>query len=166
VGVSTTATNVAAIFELGILAEVLGHALAFAVNAAVLLFTYWLLTTGPNAARELLPGAVAGGVGLMILQIAGNWLMERHIKGASDTYGTFAVVIALLSWFFLVSRIVLLSAELNSVLARRLSPRSIVHEAGLTDADRRAAELDAHRVQRDDRLDVEVEPAPPASATT
>ena len=47
--------------------------------------------------------------------------MRRFIAGASDTYGTFAVVIALLSWFHLVSRLVLLSAELNVVLAHGLA---------------------------------------------
>ncbi len=78
--------------------------------------------------------------------------MTRYIAGASDTYGTFAVVIALLSWFFLVSRVVLLGAELNSVLHHRLTPRSLVGSTPVTDGDRRAVLFDARRVQRDRRI--------------
>ena len=78
--------------------------------------------------------------------------MHRYIAGASDTYGTFAVVIALLSWFFLVSRVVLLGAELNAVLHHQLTPRSLVGSAPVTDGDRRAVLYDARRVQRDRRI--------------
>ena len=67
--------------------------------------------------RELLPGALIASVALVLLQQIGSYVVRRFIKGASDTYGAFAVVIALLSWFHLVSRIVLLSAQANSVLA-------------------------------------------------
>ena len=59
-----------------------------------------------------------------MLQQLGSFVVRRFIAGASDTYGTFAVVIALLSWFHLVSRVVLMSAELNAVLAARLCPRA------------------------------------------
>ena len=64
--------------------------------------------------------------------------MRRYIAGASDTYGTFAVVIALLSWFYLVSRVVLMSAQANHVLADGLSPRRLRADGPPTEADRRA----------------------------
>ena len=79
---------------------------------------------------------------------------RRFLAGASDTYGTFAVVIALLSWFFLLGRVLLLSAELNAVPARHLAPRSLTKDGPLTDADRRAVLFDAQRVQRDRRIGV------------
>ena len=68
---------------------------------------------GPAACRcaSCCPGVVVGAVGLVVLQQLGSFVVRRYIAGASDTYGTFAIVIALLSWFFLVSRVVLLSAQ-------------------------------------------------------
>ena len=65
-------------------------------------------------------------------------------------------MIALLSWFFLVSRVVLLGAELDAVLVHRLSPRSLVGRAEVTEGDLRAVHYDARRVQRDRRIGVAV----------
>ncbi len=47
-------------------------------------------------------------------------------------------MIALLSWFHLVSRVILMSAQLNEVLADDLTPRRLLEKASPTDADRRA----------------------------
>ena len=89
---------------------------------------------------------------LVVLQQLGSFVVRRYIAGASDTYGTFAIVIALLSWFFLVSRVILMSAEANQVLADGLSPRRLLGDGPPTDADRRATLLDVHRIQRDRTL--------------
>ena len=63
--------------------------------------------------------------------------------GASDVAGTFATVIALLSWFHLVSRVILMSAQLNEVLADDLTPRRLL-ETCLADR-RRSPGHDARR---------------------
>ena len=102
--------------------------------------------------RELLPGVVVGAVLLVVLQQLGSFVVRRYIAGAGDTYGTFAIVIALLSWFFLVSRVVLMSAQANHVLADGLSPRRLRADGPPTEADRRATLLDVHRIQRDATL--------------
>ena len=102
--------------------------------------------------RDLLPGVVVGAVLLVALQQVGSYVVRRYIAGASDTYGTFAIVIALLSWFFLVSRVVLMSAQANHVLADGLSPRRLRADGPVTAADRRATLLDVQRVQRDARI--------------
>jgi uncharacterized BrkB/YihY/UPF0761 family membrane protein len=122
----------------------------------MLLVTFRLFISGRNPFRELLPGALVAGAGIVMLQAVGTLIVNRYIKGASDTYGTFAVVIALLSWFFLVSRVVLLGAELNAVLRHQVWPRSLVTSTEPTDGDRRAVHLDARRVQRDQRIGVAV----------
>ena len=64
------------------------------------------------------------------------------------------MVIALLSWFHLVSRAILMSAQLNEVLADDLWPRRLLVTSPPTDADRRATMLDVQRIQRDPRLAV------------
>lgn len=155
VGLSTAASNVTSIFDSGAVVKVLGLLVTFVVDGAILLFAFWLLTTGRNSVRELVPGTIFGAVALVVLQLLGNWVVQRYIKGASDTYGTFAIVIALLSWFFLLSRVVLYGAELNAVLAHGVSPRTMVPDDGTppTEGDRRAAALDAQRVRHDERLE-------------
>ena len=75
------------------------------------------------------------------------------VTDASDTYGTFALVIGLLSWFWLGSHLLLLSAEVN-VVAHRLWPRSLRGE--LVAADRLALRNTAEAVRRDERQEIGV----------
>jgi YihY family inner membrane protein len=158
VGISASSLALASsqIAGLGPLAGVAGIAVSLLVNSAILLAAFWLFITGRPRLRDLIPGALVAAAAIVVLQTLGTFIVRRYIAGASDTYGTFAVVIALLSWFFLVSRVVLLGAELDAVLLNRLWPRSLVDTTPITDADRRAVLLDARRVQRDRRIGVAV----------
>jgi membrane protein len=149
---STFLSNLASIVGGGWLAGALGLLATFAVNALLMAMMMTVLPGQRRPVRELLPGIVVGAVGLLVLQQLGSIVVRHFIAGASDTYGTFAIVIALLSWFFLVTRVLLLSAELNVVLADDLAPRRLRATAEPTDADRRATLLDVQRVQRDPRL--------------
>lgn len=153
---STLAVNATSIVGSGLITLVLGYVVTFVVNGVVLLATFRLLITGRTSWRELLPGTLVAAALLVVLQSIGRWVVTRYIAGATDTYGTFAIVIALLSWFYLVSRFVLLGAELNSVLQRELSPRSLVATSEATEGDRRAMLHDQRRIQRDARIGVAV----------
>jgi YihY family inner membrane protein len=153
---STLAVSATSFVESGGATLVLGLVMSFLVNVAILMATFWLMISGHNSWRELLPGAVLAGAALVGLQALGRWVVTRYINGASDTYGTFAIVIALLSWFYLVSRVVLLSAELNAVLVHQLTPRSLVPSTQMTEGDRRAILLDHRRVERDRHVGVAV----------
>ena len=153
---STLAINATSFVSSNELTVALGLLATLLVNVLILLTTFWLLTSGPTSWRELLPGTLVAAAGLVVLQSLGRWVVRRYIAGASDTYGTFAIVIALLSWFYLVSRVVLLGAELNAVLTHRLTPRSLVPSTQMTEGDRRAMLLDQRRVQRDRRIGVAV----------
>lgn len=108
-----------------------------AVNVIVLVLAFKVLTAVPLTVGQLLPGAVVGAIGYVIIQNLGTWLVDRFITGASDTYGTFAVVIGLLSWFHLLGQVTVFAAEINVVRDKRLWPRSWAGGA-LTDGDRRA----------------------------
>lgn len=156
IAASTLAISAATIFDLGPASVAVGLFVSFIVNAAILLATSWLLISGRTTIRGLLPGVLVSGAAIAGLQLLGSWIVSRYIAGASDTYGTFAVVIALLSWFYLVSRIVLLSAELNAVLHHGLWPRSLVSSSTPTEGDRRAVLHDARRVQHDRRIGVAI----------
>lgn len=166
--VSTLASNIAAILGVGWALGVVGLMITFTANLAILLFAFRFLMVHAPTLREMLPGAILAAFGLVILQSIGNWVVQRYLKGASDTYGTFAVVIALLSWFYLISRVILLGHELNAVLAHGFTPRSLLPGSELTDGDRRAVEFDVRRVGRDDRIQITTavtsDPAPGSTA--
>lgn len=80
--------------------------------------------------RRHIPGAVSAGIGLTVLHLAGAWYLTRLVARASDTYGTFATVIGLLSWLNLLASLLIWSAELSSVIDLRTSRSAAVRHAG------------------------------------
>ena len=84
---------------------------------------------------EIRLGAFVGGIGWTVLQLIGSWYTQRLVDNADKTYGTFAVVIGLLSWIYLQSQVFVYAAEVASVSSRRLWPRALVAERP-TEADR------------------------------
>jgi YihY family inner membrane protein len=103
--------------------------LALAVNALVFGAAFALLSPRPRHLRRVLPGAAVAAVGSLLLQALGGWYVDLAIVGAAEVYGAFALVIGLLSWFLIVSQLVLLAAEVNVVLARGLWPRALTGAA-------------------------------------
>jgi uncharacterized BrkB/YihY/UPF0761 family membrane protein len=87
-----------------------------------------------------------------VLQSFGGWYVQHAVARASDTYGAFATVIGLLSWFWLGSNLLLLSAEVNVVLHRRLWPRSLA--GPLAPADRLALRESADAARQDRRQEI------------
>jgi len=125
-----------------------GAVLGFLVDAAVLLAVFWLYTARPLRLRDLLPGVAIAALGVVALQSIAGWYFELAVERADDTYGAFALVIGLLSWFLLLAQLLLLSAEVNVVLRRRLWPRSLTGDLG--EPDRRALRLAAEAARRDE----------------
>jgi membrane protein len=138
---------------IGPVAERLGAlSVALIVNVAAFLAVFGLLTQRPLRIRELMPGVMLAAVGSLILQSVGGWYFDRTVTGASDTYGTFALVIGLLSWFWLGSHLLLIAAEVNVVLHRRLWPRSLTGD--LEPADREALRRSAAAARQDRRQEI------------
>ena len=125
------------------------------INVALFLVVFQVLNPERHPWRQLLPGAVVGGIGYTVLQGVGQWYVNRTVKGATDTYGTFAVVIGLLSWLYLLGQLLLYAAEVNVVAARRLWPRSMLPPR-LTPADREvvAAQATSQQLVDDEQIDV------------
>jgi inner membrane protein YhjD len=85
-----------------------------------------LLTARDVSWRMLRGGAVSAAIVYELLQLVGGYYVGHVLKDASNTYGTFALVIGLLSWIYLASHILLLVAEGNVVATKRLWPRSLL----------------------------------------
>jgi hypothetical protein len=92
--------------------------------------------------RQVVPGALLLAGTWMALLALGTWLVDRQLRGASELYGFFAIVLGLLSWLYLGAQMMLVSAELNVVLARGLWPRSL-QPPPLTEPDREVLTAEA-----------------------
>lgn len=125
---------------LGPLTRIAGYLGAVAVSTVVVLGLMQLLVSERVPWRHQLPGAAFVSVGWTILQAVGAWYTRGLVERADKTYGTFAVVIGLLSWIFLQSQVFVYGAELSVVRAQKLWPRSLRKEDP-TEADQRVTEL-------------------------
>ncbi len=92
---------------------------AVLVNTLVIAAAYRWLCVRKFTWRHVAPGAITAGVTFAALQIAGIVVVGRAIANASPVYGTFASVIALVTWLSLHAFVALVGAELNQVLPAR-----------------------------------------------
>jgi YihY family inner membrane protein len=124
-------------------------------SIAVFAFAYRILTVAPVSWRDVLPGAIAAGIGWSVLLMIGGWVVDRQISRASLAYGVFATVIGLLAWIYLAAQLFLVAGEVNVVRARRLWPRSLV-DPPLTAQDQEVLAEQAEEQRARPQEDVEV----------
>jgi membrane protein len=124
----------------GIVWKIGSIGLSTALNVALFWVGFRVLTAREVSWRQLRGGAIGAGVLYELLQLLGGYYVGHTLKHASNVYGTFGLVIGLLSWVYLTSHITLLAAEANVVASRSLWPRSFsfMIEQTATQADKRA----------------------------
>ena len=163
VGATAALTATATLLPGGVAVSVLSTAAVVVLNVALYWLAFRVLTPAEVPSRDLLPGAVVGGVAWTALQALGGWLVARQLRHTSELYGTFGVVLGLLFFLYLAAQITVYSAEINVVKARRLHPRSL-HPPPLTDADEHVltdlVETESRRPEQ--RVDVEFDVPTPA----
>jgi membrane protein len=133
-GLSTVGTQFGAPWKIGSLL------LSTALNIGLFWLAFRLLTARNVSWRQLRGGAFSAGVLYELLQTLGGYYVGHSLKHATDLYGTFGLVIGLLSWIYLTAHITLLAAEANVVASKHLWPRSFspIIEQPSTQADRHA----------------------------
>ncbi|MGZ8567192.1 MAG: YihY/virulence factor BrkB family protein [Actinomycetota bacterium] len=102
-----------------------GLAVSAALNVSTMAVIFRSSTSARVSWSDVLPGAAIAGVVWTLLQAVGAYIVDRHIRGASNAYGTFAIVIGLLTWLYLGAQLTVIAAEVNVVRCRRLWPRSL-----------------------------------------
>jgi membrane protein len=124
---------------------------ALVVSLVANIGLFWLAfrlgTASEIGWRQLRLGAVIGAVIWQLLQAVGGYFVAHQLAHASPSYGTFAVVLGLIAWLYLVAELTLYAVEINVVTAYRLWPRSIAPPP-YTEQDRRAFQLYAQAQQR------------------
>jgi uncharacterized BrkB/YihY/UPF0761 family membrane protein len=109
------------------------------LNVLLYAAAFRVLTPTSIPGRDLLPGALLGGVSFTLLITVGTGLIEHELKDDSATYGAFASVIGTVAFLLILAKLTLYAAELNAVLSRRLAPRALRGEP--TPADEKVWEL-------------------------
>ncbi|MGZ6825547.1 MAG: YihY/virulence factor BrkB family protein [Mycobacteriales bacterium] len=89
---------------------VLSYVLGALVDVLIFLYLFVRLAKVPTPMGPVLRGAVFGAVGFEVVKALGAFYITRTTTKGEATYGTFAVVVGLLLFLNLVSRLVLLAA--------------------------------------------------------
>jgi uncharacterized BrkB/YihY/UPF0761 family membrane protein len=126
---------------------VVSEFLAVTVAAAQYLLAFRILTPGPVKTRQLVPGAILGGVLWTLLLALGSYLIGHDLRNDGELYGTFATVLGLVAWVYLGTELSIYASELNPVLAHRLWPRALVQPPH-TETDQRVLAVEATQHQR------------------
>jgi len=130
---STAVAQLVVLVSAGIAASAGFVVASLLLNTVVFMVAFRVLTVKSLSWRTVLPGALFSAAVYTTLQLLGGLFVSRTISGASETYGTFAVVIGLLSWIFFISQVTMLGAQINVVLHHHLWPRSLFTEPATED---------------------------------
>lgn len=106
--------------------NVASFAVSLLLNLLLFTLAFQVLTAHDVRWRHVLPGASAAAVVWTVLQALGGYYLTHEVRSASNTYGTFALVLGLLIWISLGAQLTLYGAEINVVWFRHLWPRSMV----------------------------------------
>jgi uncharacterized BrkB/YihY/UPF0761 family membrane protein len=119
----------------GLRGDVAGVVLV-ALYIAIPTGVWWLVSVRamPHAEdatwRDLLPGAIAFGVGFEVLHVITIVWISRLIENKTETYGLLGTALALLFWAYVMGRVVALSAVVNASRWFRSHPPRGVAAAG------------------------------------
>jgi YihY family inner membrane protein len=142
------------VHNLGIGSEILIELVTAAFNVGMYIGAFRVLTPKGVPVRQLLPGAITGGILWTVLQFVGTYLVH-HYAHSDSVYGVFGTVLALIAWIYIAVEVTVYCAEINVVLSRRLWPRAMV-QPPLTEADRSSMAHQALQNQRRPEQHIEV----------
>jgi membrane protein len=136
--------------------KVAGIAISLLLNFALFFAAFRLMTSRTIPTRDLLTGVIVAAVFWELLQIVGGYYIGHVLKNTSGTYAQFGLVIALLIWLHLGAQMTLYAAEINTVLTRKLWPRSLFGPPDIP-ADQETLRAIAKVEERHDDERIEVE---------
>jgi YihY family inner membrane protein len=135
--------------------RLLGLLLSASILFCVFLFLFHFALAVKRPVRDVWIGALVAAIGLLLLQSLGGYILTHQIKNWDNLYGTFAIVLGLLYWIYLQTQVMLYALEIDTVRGLGLWPRAIQSKK-LTDGDRKAYRLYAHRNRYNDEEEIDV----------
>ncbi|MEU0337369.1 YihY/virulence factor BrkB family protein [Streptomyces sp. NPDC006193] len=97
-----------------------------ALNAALLLVSYRIMTRRRLPLRSMWGPALGAACAWQALQWGGSYYVGHVLRGTTATYGMFGIVLGLLAWIYLAGLVYLATAEIIAVRCMRLWPRSLL----------------------------------------
>lgn len=147
----TDATSYVPALRIGGRIQAAAFAVAVVLNTGLSVLAFRSLTARDVTVREVLAGAVTTAVLWQIVQGVGIYYLAHKLQSSQEVYGVFGLVLGLLAWIYMLATVVMLGAELNAVLHRKLWPRALLapftDDVDLTGADHEAYSSYA-RIQR------------------
>lgn len=123
--------------------KLLANVAGFLVVLGVFIFIGRIATSRRVPIKDMMVGSVFAAVVIQMLLTFGSIIVAHQLKNLDNLYGTFAIVLGLLFWIYLLAQVVVYAVEIDSVRHLKLWPRAIQNDKP-TDADLHAYELYAH----------------------
>ena len=123
--------------------KTIANVCAFIIGTFVLGYAFRIATLGRIRYRYMLLGASIAAFIIQLLLSFGGIILSHELRKLDSFYGTFAVVLGLLFWMYIMAEVVVYAAEVDTVRHFGLWPRAITGEK--TQADLEAYSLYAHQ---------------------
>lgn len=120
-----------------------------ALSFALFLWTFKVLPHHDIGWQPLVPGAIAGAVGLEVLKVVGSIYVPRLVASSSATYGSIGIVFAILAWLLFFGRLVCYAAAVN-VVRWEEDHGTVVIDIRVPDLPGRQADDEANRAGQHD----------------
>jgi membrane protein len=149
---AAAAIGFAATVAVSSFSAVLGHALWVKIVANVagffllfglLLFVFRTATSRKVPPKDMYLGTGIAAAVIQLLLTFGSLLVAHQLKNFDTLYGTFAIVLGMLFWIYLLAQVIVYAVEIDSVRHLKLYPRAIQNNKP-TPQDLHAYELYAH----------------------
>ena len=126
--------------------KIVANIAGFFVVLGVFLFAARVATARRVPIKDMVFGSAFAALIIQLLLTFGSIVVSRQLKHLDNLYGTFAIVLGMLFWIYLLAQVVVYAVEIDSVRHLKLWPRAIRGDKP-TKADLEAYELYA-RVDR------------------
>lgn len=124
--------------------KALANVLGFLILTFMLGYAFRIATSGRIRYRYMLLGAAIAALIMQLLLSFGSVILSHQLQHLDSVYGTFAVVLGLLFWMYLLAQVIMYAAEIDTVRHFHLWPRTFSGNVR-TEADRQAYKLYAQR---------------------
>ncbi len=113
------------ILNLGIVGSVFLTLLNLVFTLGLFLIVFRLGTSNRIALKTLIPGAIIAGIGVLIVQHFGGYIMKQQLPKLEGTYGSFAITLGMLFWIYLQAQIILYALVITAVKAQKDWPKRL-----------------------------------------
>jgi membrane protein len=100
--------------------------ISLSMNAALWVWTSWVLPNRDVEWKLLLVPALLAAVALEVLKVVGAYVVPHYVARSSELYGTIGVVFAILLWLLVLGRLVVYVAVIEAWRAADATPAPVL----------------------------------------